>query len=217
MKIYILITSSILLYPIVGYFLLRLTRGFPKIQNSIVRMFGIISTLTILGFVLHLITIYEDLNWFLLSSIYFTICISLWFTQYQTNLIVKNIGAISMSILLGVTYFVAIFLFFFVLIFSIQLGTIERKWVTSNILYLDRNIGFGSESFRKVEIYKKIELMPIFAYRIQSKTYVEEIVSHLGILNVSFSEKNQTLNLSKAVNESNDYNFNDTIYLNDKH
>ena len=96
----------------------------------------------------------------------------------------------------------------------------QRKWLTDDLIYKERNIGQGldpSERLKKIEVYKTIDLLPILAYRIQAKTYDEWDLPLKQKLDVAFSDKDQKLYLTSIVNGSKVFNFADTINLTEKH
>ena len=220
MTAYIYITSSLLLYPIVGLFAVRLTNKIPKTQKKIVWTLSIVSILVIFGLLAHIITISQNLNWFLVTSIYLTISVLLWLTQSATKVAIKNTGRILRFAIFGIGYLAATFGFVFVLLASFDLDTDQRKWLTDDLIYKERNIGQGpdpSVRLKKVEVYKTVSLLPLFAYRIQAKTYDEWDLPLKKNLDVSFSNKNQTLYLTSVVSGYKVFNFADSINLKEKH
>lgn len=220
MTAYIYITASLLLYPIVGHIAVRQTKKFPKVQKKIVWTLCVISLLTILGLLTHIITISQNLNWFLVTSIYLTISALLCLTQYNAKPVVKTIGRTFQIAIFGIGYLSATLGFFFILLASIDLDTDQRKWLTDDLIYKERNIGQGpdpSVRLKKIEVYKTINLFPILAYRIQAKTYDEWDLPLKQKLDVSFSDKDQKLYLTSVINGYKVFNFSDTINLTQKH
>jgi len=220
MTAYIYITASLILYPIVGHVAVRQSKKFPKAQKIIVWTLCIISLLTILGLLTHIITISQNLNWFLATSLYLTISVLLCLTQYNTKPAIKNVGSVFQLAIFGCGYLAATLGFFFILLASIELETDQRKWLTDDLIYKERNIGQGpdpSVKLKKIEVYKTIAVFPILAYRIQAKTYDEWNLPLKKYLDVSFSEKDQKLYLTSIVNGYKVFNFADTINLTEKH
>jgi len=217
---YIYITASLIFCPIVGHIIVRKARKIPRMQKKTVWTLCIISFLVILGSLTHIITISQNLNWFLVTSIYLTISVLLWLTQSAAKAIIKNTGAILRLTVFGIGYLAATLAFFFVLLASFDLDTDQRKWLTDDLIYKERNIGQGpdpSVRLKKIEVYKTVSLLPILAYRIEYKTYNEWHLPLKQNLDVSFSDKNQTLYLTSVVNGYKVFNFADTINLAEKH
>lgn len=220
MTAYFYITACLILYLIVGYFVMRLTKGLPKIQKAIIWTGCITSGLVILGLVTHVITISQNLNWFLVTSIYLTVSILLWRTQSLERPTIKKVGTVLRFVIFGLGYLVATIGFFFVLLASFDLETDQRKWLTDDLIYKERNIGQGpapSVRRKKIEVYKRVNLFPILAYRIEAKTYDEWNLPLQNNLDVSYSDKNQTLYLTSTVTGYKVFNFADTISLTEKH
>ena len=220
MTAYVYITASLLLYPIVGHIVVRQSKKFPKNQKKIIWSLCVISLLTILGFLTHIITISQNLNWFLVTLIYLTISALLCLIRYNAKPVVKNIGRVLQIAIFGIGYLAATLWVFLILLASIDLDTDQRKWLTDDLIYEERNIGQGpdpSVRLKKIEIYKTVDLLPLFAYRIEAKTYDEWYLPLKKNLDVSFSDKDQTLYLTSVVNGYKLFNFADTIILTEKH
>jgi hypothetical protein len=220
MTAYIYITASLLLYPIVGRIAIRQTNSFPLTQKKIVWTLFIISILIILGLLVHIITISQNLNWFLVTSIYLTVSVLLWLKQSKAKPVIKKIVTVLRFVTFGIGYLAATIGFLFVLLASFDLDTDQRKWLTDDLIYKERYIGQGfdpSLRLKKIEVYKKIDLLPFLAYRIKVKTYDEWNLPLKQNLNVFFSDKDQTLYLTSVVDGYRVFNFADTINLTDKH
>src|SRR5687768_10508210 len=92
MTAYIYITASLILYPLVGRVAVRQTNKFPKMQMKVLWTLCIVSVFVLLGLLTHIITVSQNLNWFLLTSIYLTVSFLLWLTQSAENSIIKKVG-----------------------------------------------------------------------------------------------------------------------------
>jgi hypothetical protein len=216
MTAYVYITASLLLYPMLGYVAVRQSDKFPQTQKKIVWMLCLISMLTILGLLINIITISQNLNWFLLTSIYLTISALLCLTQYNIEPVVKNMGRILQIAIFSIGYLFATLGFFFILLASFDLDSEQRKWLTDDIIYIERNTGQGPDPLirlKKIEVYKKAKLFPVLAYRIYQKTYDDRDLPLKQNLDVSFSENDQKLYLTSVVNGFKVFNFADTINL----
>lgn len=216
MAAYIYIIASLLLYPVIGRFLVNKTNPFPQIQKKIVVILCIISLLVILSILADIITISQNLNWFLVTSIYFTVSVLFWSITTGKKAIYTNAWNLLKSATFTIGYIVATFGFFFVVLASFDLETDQRKWLTSELIYKERNIGQGpdpSVRLKKIAVYKRINLFPILAYGITAKTYDEWQLPLQKRLDVTFSHKDQTLLLESVVKGYKTFNFSDTISL----
>lgn len=141
-------------------------------------------------------------------------------TQYNTKPVLKKIGRVLQIAIFGIGYLAATLGFFFVLLASIDLDTDQRKWLTDDLIYKERNIGQGpdpSVRLKKIEVYKTVNLFPILAYRIQAKTYDTWDLPLKQKLDIFFSDKEQKLYLTSVVDGYKFFNFADTINLTEKH
>jgi hypothetical protein len=219
MTAYIYITASLLIYPIIAQVTVQLSNRFPKTQKKIVWTLCVINMLTIFALSNHIITISQNLNWFFITLIYFTISLLLCLKQYNKSPTNKNMGSVLQTIVFGIGYLIATFGFFFIFIISSDLDSDQRKWLTDKLIYIERNIGQGpdpSERLKKIEVYKAIKQFPILAYRIQEKTYDEWNLPLQEKLDVSFSNIEQKLILTSIVKGSKVFTFSDTINLTEK-
>lgn len=220
MTAYIFITASLLLYPIIGWLAVRRTNKLLKIQKKIVWISCTISFLVIFGIFKHIITISQNLNWFLITSIYLTVSFLLWLLISKINNITNGIWTVLSIAIFGFGYLSATIGFLFVLLVSFEFDTDQRKWLTDDLIYYEQNIGQGfdpSVKLKKVEIYKTVSLIPIFAYRIKAKTYDDWDLHLKQYLDVSYSDKEQILYLKSIVIGFKVFNFADTINLTEKH
>ena len=214
MTAYIYITVSLLSYPILGWFIIRQTKNYPPLQKRIVWTLFIISSVILLCTLTHIITISQNLNWFLLTSIYLTISTLLWLTQFQLRTSIKNAGKLLMVMIFGIGYLIATMGSFFTIVTSFELQPSQRKWLTNDLIYKERNIGSGpdpSVSLKRIEVYKTIKILPLLAYRIEAKTYDTWNVAIKQNLDVSFIKDKQILYLTSSVNG---FNWTDSINLN---
>jgi hypothetical protein len=212
--IYIII--SLLLYPVIGYFTIRLTTNSPKTQKQIVWLLCIVSTLVIVALLTHIITISQNLNWFLVTSVYLTISMSLWLPRFKAKHISKSIGTVLRFLIFGFGYLLATVGFPFVIFTSFDLDTDQAKWLNNSLIYNERNIGQGpdpSVRLKEIEVYKTMALLPVFAYRIKVKVYDEQNLPLSQNLGVRFSKKDEKLYLSSVVNGYKTFIFADSIQL----
>ncbi len=215
---YFYITSSLLLSPLIGKLISRKFKRFPKIKNITVCALYFMTFLTCLCLENNIITISQNLNWFLITSTYLTLSVLLWSIQSKNNQYINKTGIILRYIIFGPLYFIATFGFLFILIASSDLETDQRKWLSDRIIYNERNIGQGPdpwERLKKIEVYRTVNSFPFLAYRIKSKIYDEYHFSLQKQLDVSFTKRDNIIHLKSFVKGYKD--FNDTINLSQKY
>lgn len=216
MSAYMYITFSLILYPLAGYFLIRLTKSSLSFRKMILGALASASLLIITCIITNTITISQNLNWFLVTFIYLTFSVLLWLTQTRNNIPVKYIGKFIIIISFGFGYVIATIGFFFVMIAANELDTDQKIWLTENLIYTERNIGQGPDPSvreKEVEVYKKVNWLPLIATRIKTKTYDEWYTPLQKNLDVSYSKERQLLYLNSVVQGYKTFTWADTISL----
>jgi hypothetical protein len=214
MTAFYIILASLILHPIVGYFIIRVTKDNIKTRKKILLGFFTSSLIIILGYFFHIITISQRLNWLLLTSIYLTVSTLLWATQFQTKHIIKIPGIFLTSIVFGIGYFVSTFGILFTLIAALDLDTDQRIWLTKDLIYKERNIGQGPDPSireKQIEVYKTISFFPLLAKRVKEKTYDTWDLPLQKDLNISFSKEKNTLYLTSLIKGYKTFNWCDSI------
>src|SRR5947208_16145427 len=95
---WLIILIALWTYPIICYFIFRLTIKKLKHRKQIFITCIVLSALTALSLLTNISTTFPPLDWLLLTSLYFLLCFTLWWTQFQLNKIVKLVGIICMFI-----------------------------------------------------------------------------------------------------------------------
>jgi hypothetical protein len=216
MTAYTYITLSLFLYPVIGRFLISQTQKYILVQRRIVWTIFFSSIFIACCAMAHIITISQNLNWFLITSVYLTVSVFLWSTQFQLRSSLKKIGKIFITIIFGLGYFVATAGFFLLMILSSEMQISQRKWLTADLIYQERNIGSGPDpslSLKKIEVYRTVKFMPLIAYRMEARTYDTWNMNLKQNLDVSFSKRDQMLYLSGVSNAGKTSSWSDTICL----
>ena len=220
MSAYLYITLSLILYPLIGYYLVRLTRAKQFLQRLIVGILLITAVLVLSAVLTHTITISQNLNWLLVTSVYLTISVLLWLTSYLGSSVAKRLGKGLRLLTFGAGYLAATVGFFFIMIMSLHYDTDQRKWLTDHLIYKERNIGQGpdpSVRLKEVEIYKRANWLPLLATRIEAKTY-DDWNGLLGKnLDVTYSQTDEAIFLRSSIYRDNAIPWADTISLTKKH
>lgn len=199
MTAYFYITLSLILYPFIGRFLIRQTQKHILLQRRIILTVFFFSIFIVCAATAHIITIFQHLNWFLITSTYLTISVFLWWTQFQLRPSLKKAGKIFIAMIFGLGYFVATAGFLFLMILSVEMQISQKKWLTDDLIYQERNIGPGpdpSVSLKEIEVYRTVKFMPLIAHRMEARTYDTWNMNLQQNLAVSFSKQDQILSLS---------------------
>ncbi len=116
----------------------------------------------------------------------------------------------------GIGYLAATLGFFFILLASFELETTQRKWLSEDLIYKERNIGQGPDPWlkeKKVEVYKTINWLPVFAIRTKAKTYNTMDFPLQQNLSVTYSEVTKTVYLKSVVEGYKVFKWSDSIHL----
>ena len=218
MTIYLYITASLILSPLLGWLITRKIKNYHAL-NKIGIIFFVFSSAVIVFSLAHFITISTGLNWFLLTSVYFTVSLLLFLTKFQKNRLIRIGGQSARGVIFGFGYLIAVLGFLFVMLWSNERTSVQKEWLTSDLIYFERNIGAGPDPGireKKIEVFKTIRWFPILARRIYAKTYDEWNFSIQRVLDIRFSENDQILYLAIGNGDKKFHAFSDTINLNNK-
>lgn len=217
MTAYFYITFSLLLFPLLGKFLLTKTLDFPKLRKPIILMLCLTTLVTLISIETHFATISENVNWLFVTLMYLTLAVLLWWMESASGMVVKKIGVISRYVIFGIGYFIAVFGFFFILMASEELEPDQTIWLDKNLIYIERNIGQGpdpSERLKKIELYKTVPYLPFVMYRFKTRTYDEWSFPLQQQLTVSYVKQKGIIFLESFVKGYKDFSFTDRIKLN---
>jgi len=196
---FIFITTSLLVYPVLGRGLIKYTKDRHKLRTLILRFLISASIIVLAAVALNLITISECFNWFCLTFIYCTVSTTIWHLHESqggllTNLLVYTI--------FGFGYLMATLGFLFILIFSAEMEAVQSKWLTSELIYKERNIGSGPDPsirLKQIEIYKQIRWFPLLAKKFSEIEYDEWNHPLQPLLDISVSQDSKKLYMKSQV------------------
>lgn len=213
----LIIIFGLWIYPIAGVLLFYLTKNNPKIQKRIVYIVFLFSGITILGLLTNISTTITTLDWILVSSIYLTISLVLWWTQFQQNKFLKIIGLIALSLVFGIGYLSGTVGALGVGFVVAEFDSDTEVWLGDGYIYKESSLGNAISDYRgkRVEIYKTFSWLPIIEYRSQKKEYYN-IVTYCNKLNLDYKPKENKLYLSASMNwgkEKQIQNWADTLIL----
>jgi hypothetical protein len=159
-----IILSGFWLSPLLSYIFLSLTENRKKIRTRILLLSFLLTFLTIIGLLTHISTTSPFFDWLMLSNIYLSTSLILWWTQFQPIKYLKIIGLIIMICVFGVGYIIST-------IGTVPLGFIindyemdEEKWHEDGLICKETSFGyvFSKDRGKRVEICKTVYWLPIF-------------------------------------------------------
>lgn len=197
---FLIVLIALWAYPIIAYFVLYFTRNKPRVRKQLLGISLVLSTLTTIGLLLKVSTIFTTVNWLLLTTFYLTASLILWWSQFQHRKWLKYIGAILMIFIFGIGYF------------SSSLGILGVGLVVANyensaqtdlgdgLIYKEQSIGNAISDYRgkHIEIYKTVTWLPIFEYRILEKEY-DEALTYVNELTVKYEPAQHKIYLSNRT------------------
>jgi hypothetical protein len=215
---WLIILFGLLAYPIISLNLLRLTKNKPTVRKRLFYASFILTGLSLFGLFTDISTTFSAINWILVSSIYFSVSLVLWWTQFQTNKPLKIIGFILMIFIFGLGYTSGTVGALGVGFIVAEYETDTEKRLSDNLIYKEFNLGnvFSDYEYRgrRVEIYKTISWMPIVEWQIQKKEYMN-FAAPPNKLTVDYKSTENKIYLSASQLSSKDSteNWADTLML----
>lgn len=169
----------------------------PITKRNILIVSLIISLLSIFGLVFSVSTTIKVLDWILLTSCYFSICLMLWHLMSSKMKIVKYTSIVLMILVFGIGYFSATFGILGVGFILGDFDTNNEIWLNNGLIYKETSLGNAVSDYRgkRVEIYRTIKWLPILEWRIEKKEYFN-VIPYLGPLTVYYKPVDKMIFLS---------------------
>lgn len=214
----IIILAALWLYPILSYFIIRLTKNNAALLKKIVSTLCVFSIVSLVGFFTNISTTASIIDWMLITTIYLLFLILLWLTQFQKRKFIKIIGLLILLVTIGLNYLLGTVGALGLAMVVGQLDVDKEQWFGDGIIVKQSTIGNALTDYRgkKVEIYQTWKWLPIFEYRIQQKEYMN-IITYGNPLAVSLSDTRNTVFLSTSMiygpEKKNTYNWADTLII----
>jgi hypothetical protein len=169
-----IILSGFWLSPLLSYIFLSITENRKKIRTRILLLSFLLTFLTIIGLLTHISTTSSFFDWLMLSNIYLTTSLTLWWTQFQPIKYLKIIGLIIMICVFGYGYTLStigvVRLNFIINDYEMD----EEKWFEDGLICKETSFGyvFSKDRGKRVEISKTVTWLPIFEYLKVEKEYL---------------------------------------------
>ncbi len=211
----LIILFGLWIYPIICLILLWVTKNKSTVRKRLFYVAFILTGLTLFGLLTNVSTTLSELDWILVSIIYFSVSLVLWWTQFQTNKLLKIMGVISMIFIFGLGYFFGTVGVLGVGFVVSEYETDIEKWLGDGLIYKEFALGNAISDYRgkRIELYKTISWMPIIEWRIQKKEYFNLITKNLTI---DYKPNENKICLSASILWSKDRlseTWTDTLYL----
>lgn len=204
-------------YPVISLIILWQTKNKPAVRKGVFYVTFILTGISLLGLLTNISTTLSVIDWILVTSIYLSVSLVLWWTQFQTKKLLKISGVIIMVFIFGIGYISGS-------IGALGIGfvvateePVSEKWLGDGLIYkqFSQGIAFDEKRGVRVEIYKTIPWMPIIEWQAQKKEYENRLIRDNKI-NVDYNPTDKRLYLSATLFLSDDKNsesWSDTLTL----
>ncbi|MEI7484839.1 MAG: hypothetical protein WCK13_09040, partial [Ignavibacteriota bacterium] len=150
-------------YPVISLIILWQTKNKPTVRKGVFYVTSILTGISLLGLLTNISTTLSVIDWILVTIIYLSVSLLLWWTQFQTKKLLRISGVIIMIFIFGIGYLSGS-------IGALGIGLVvaadepvSEKWLGNGLIYKQFSLGIGFDEKRgvRVEIYKTIPWMPI--------------------------------------------------------
>jgi hypothetical protein len=150
-----------------------LTKNKPTVRKRIFYVSFILTGLSFFSLLTNISTTISELDWIIVSSIYFSIALVLCWTQFQTKKPLKIIGVIFIIFTFGLGYILGTVGELGVDFVFAEFKTDTEKYLGDGLIYKESSLEYGFHDFRgkRVEIYRTISWFPIIEWRTRKKEY----------------------------------------------
>ena len=215
-----IVECSLILYPLLGWTLIRFTKLNFSLQKALLVISGLVVLIVCLSIALNIITTYTVLNWVLATFPYLFISILLWVGYWHGKSFLRISCVILMFTTFSLGYLLSTIGILFTMFAVSDLDTDQKQRLSDNLIYYERNIGQGPDPSirnKQVEVYKKLRWLPILATRVTNITYDAWDPPLQRNLDVSLSKDKGFIYLHSKVEGYKTWNWKDTVQLGQKH
>jgi hypothetical protein len=201
MTTFLIILIGLWTYPIISFLVLRLTKNRLELRRQLITASSVLAVLALFGLTTNISTTLSELDWFVVSTIYLTISLTLAWTQFQKNKIVKVFGNITMFLVFGVGYLSGTIGALGVGFIIGEHDTVYEEWLGDGIIYKETTLGNAVSDHRgkRVEIYKTISWLPLVEWRTEVKEYKEYITIMTTPLTIDYKPEDKKIYLSASM------------------
>jgi hypothetical protein len=212
---WLIILFALWTYPVIGFFIFRLTKNKLDIRKKIVYTIGLFSILALLGIFSNTSTTLLEINWVIITTPYLFVCSLLWWTQFQQRQIIKIFGIIAMFIVFGGGYLSGSIGALGVGFVTAEHDCDYEKWFDNGLIYKEYSLGNAISDYRgkRIDINRTIKYLPIIEWRLESESFFNLAV-YGQPLNVIYNGQQKEFILSAERQWSDSiFHWNDTIRI----
>ncbi|NBW35664.1 MAG: hypothetical protein EBR30_11740 [Cytophagia bacterium] len=173
MSILFIVLLSLWVYPLLTYFLIKLSRHNKFLRNRIAGTTLLLIILITISLSLDISTTSIEVDWVLITIYYFGICLGIWRVVESGNKLIKISGYILMILFFGLGYFLGTI---GVLGVGFAIGEyVPRKQnkITNCLSYKEIGLGNAVSDYRglQVEIFEEFKYIPFIEKRVSTNRY----------------------------------------------
>lgn len=198
---FLIILFALWAYPIISLLFFFATKNRLGLRKKVFTASCILTTLSILSLLTDISTTLSELDWIILSTIYFTISFGLMWTQFQRNKLLKILGGVSLFVVFSFGYLSGTIGALGVGFIVGEHDTEYEKWLGNGIIYKESLLGnaISDERGKKVELYKTITWLPIIEWKIQKKIHTEYLRCVSTPSTINYNPKDNKIYLSGSM------------------
>ena len=154
-------------YPIAAFIIAILTKNKSQSKRTVITITATITGLSTLGFIFKVSTTIKLIDWIAITSIFFFVCIALWY-YYSKNKLIKALSVLAMVVVFGISYLSSTIGILGVGFILGDYETTNETHISKNLTYKETILGNAISDYRgkRIEIYKTISWFPIIEWRI---------------------------------------------------
>ena len=202
-------------YPIITFIIVKIANNKSQFKRTVIISTATITILTLLGLAFKVSTTIKLIDWIALTSVYFSVCLTLWYCFFSKMKLIKILSILGMVIVFGIGYLSSTFGILGVGFVLGEYDTSCETRISKNLIYKETPLGNAISDYRgkRVEIYKTISWLPIIEWKILNKEYYN-VIPYLNRLNVDYHPETKTIYLNvEEISAGKIENWVDTLKL----
>ena len=186
-------------YPVLTFVLAKSVTNNITLKKRLIKLTLIITGLSISGLITHISTTIKAVDWVLVTSIYFSICLFLWLFYFYKNRAFKILAIIVMVVVYSFGYILGSVGVLGIGFISAEYDTNIEKPISNGLIYKETILGNAISDYRgkRVEIFKTLPWFPIIEWRILHKEYYN-FIPFRNELHVDYHPETNTIYLSAS-------------------
>lgn len=201
MTAWVIILFALWTFPVISFYMVKLTEKKKHIRNRIILLCVFLNSVAAFGLLTNISATLKEIDWLIVTSIYFTICILLWLGFYQKKKIVKISALIIMVCIFAIGYISGTVGALGVGFVTAEYEPSVEKWLGDGFIYKETSLGNAVSDYRgkRVEIFRTIPWLPVIEWRVQNKVYQNYVAILTNPLTVEYKQSEKKIYLSASM------------------